>query len=115
MWEYRCRVLDIYDGDTFTLLVDLGFKTTHKVRIRLLDIDTPEVRGEEREWGLRAKAEAVDWLTERVEGEWPFIVRTEKTGKYGRWIGDIRSAHDDIWITDHLKAEGFDTEDWKNW
>ena len=45
MYEYRCKILRIVDGDTVDVDVDLGFGTwMHKERVRLLGIDTPESR-----------------------------------------------------------------------
>jgi micrococcal nuclease len=121
MWEYRCRVTDVYDADTFWVEIDLGFRIVHRVRVRLLNIDTPEIRGEERVWGLRAKDYLIEWLDRdqedatHLDHDWPFIVKTAKTGKYGRWLADLRHADGDVWVTDALKEAGFDTEDWKNW
>jgi micrococcal nuclease len=135
MWEYRCRVVDVYDGDTLTLDVDLGFNVTNRVRVRLLDIDTPEIRGEERPEGLLAKQFVMEWIAKWEhstsplapigDDDWPFIVRTKKTGKYGRWLADIFAEHtiivgyDDIpyeaSLVEALKDAGHDTEDWKEW
>jgi len=115
MWEYRCRVVSIYDADTFWVEIDLGFRMVHKVQVRLLNIDTPEIRGEERVWGLAAKDFLVEWLGPDADHGWPFIITTEKTGKYGRWLADLRHADGEVWVTDALKEAGFDTEDWKSW
>ena len=52
MHEYRAFVRKIYDGDTITVDIDLGFDIIlHKQKIRLLRINAPEVRGEQREEG----------------------------------------------------------------
>lgn len=43
--SYNCKVLDVYDGDTVTLCIELrGFGIT-KFSCRLLGIDTSEMRG----------------------------------------------------------------------
>ena len=43
MYEYKVKSVDhIVDGDTLDVTVDLGFDITHKIRVRLLGIDTPE-------------------------------------------------------------------------
>ena len=85
MYDYRAEVLRWVDGDTVDLLVDLGFTVLVRQRFRLLGIDTPEVRGVEREDGLRASAfaEALAPVGSTV------LVRSHKTGKYGRWLGEI--------------------------
>ena len=59
MYEYRCKVVKIIDGDTVDVDIDLGFGVwLHKERIRLFGIDTPESRTrdlEEKKYGLAAK------------------------------------------------------------
>ena len=42
MYEYSSTLVKIVDGDTVDVLIDLGFNTTKKERVRLLGIDTPE-------------------------------------------------------------------------
>ena len=86
-YSYSAIITDIYDGDTVTCNIDVGFGIVlHKRKIRLLGIDTPEVRGEEREEGLKAR----DWLRELVLGK-EIILYTvkDRTGKYGRLLGII--------------------------
>ena len=43
MYEYRCKVVHIVDGDTVDVDIDLGFGVwMKKQRIRMYGIDTPE-------------------------------------------------------------------------
>jgi micrococcal nuclease len=43
MYEYRCKIVKIIDGDTVDVDIDLGFGVwLHKERVRLYGIDTPE-------------------------------------------------------------------------
>ena len=45
MYEYRCKIVKVIDGDTVDVDIDLGFGVwLHKERIRLYGIDTPESR-----------------------------------------------------------------------
>ena len=93
MYEYRARVTDVYDGDTITCEVDLGFRfAAKKMKFRLYGINTPEVRGPERPEGLKVR----DWLRERILGK-DVIIKTYKdgTGKYGRWLCDVFPVPDD--------------------
>ena len=59
MYEYRCTVDRVIDGDTVDVHIDLGFGVwLHKERIRMLGIDTPESRTRnelEKKFGLLAK------------------------------------------------------------
>ena len=45
MYEYRCNVVKVVDGDTVDVDIDLGFGVwLHKERISLFGIETPESR-----------------------------------------------------------------------
>ena len=45
MFEYKCKVTKVVDGDTVDVDIDLGFGGWgHKERIRMYGIDTPESR-----------------------------------------------------------------------
>lgn len=86
-YKYKATVRSIYDGDTITADIDLGFGVIlSKQKIRLYGIDTPELRGEDRPDGLISR----DWLRDKIDGK-EIILETikDKTGKYGRWLGII--------------------------
>lgn len=105
-WTYRAELVEVVDGDTVDLRVDLGFKTYKKIRIRLDGVDTAEIFGpdsdEEYERGIEQKEFVVDFLD--VDGDWPLMFESvEESGKYGRWIGDI--AVDGERLTDALRDE----------
>lgn len=85
MYEYRCEVERVIDGDTVDLIVDLGFHLKIRERFRLFGIDAPEVRGPEKQEGKLATTFLIKLLGE-AEG---IIVRTEKQGSFRRWLGDI--------------------------
>lgn len=50
----KAIVKRIIDGDTLDVLVDCGFRRFSYERLRFNRINTPEIRGEEREDGLVA-------------------------------------------------------------
>ena len=92
MYEYKAVITDVYDADTVTANIDLGFKSGLRgVKLRLYGIDAPEMRGEEKEAGRVSR----DWLRERVLDKEVFL-RTyrDRTGKYGRWLADVYPADD---------------------
>ena len=87
MYTYEALVTSVYDGDTITVDIELGFGiVARKQKIRLANINTPEVRGEEREAGLISR----DVLREKILHK-TIIITTfkDKKGKYGRYIGEI--------------------------
>ena len=90
MYEYKIKSIDhIVDGDTFDCTVDLGFNISHKIRVRMYGINTPESRTrdlEEKARGLASKKRLIE-LLEQHEGN--LIVQTNKKGKYGRYLGTI--------------------------
>ena len=91
MYEYRCKVVHIVDGDTVDVDIDLGFGVwMKKQRIRLYGIDTPESRTrdlEEKKYGLAAK----EFLTGMLDDEAGIILKThkDKEGKFGRILGEL--------------------------
>ena len=102
MYEYKCTIVKVIDGDTVDVDIDIGFGVwLKKQRIRLYGIDTPESRTrdlEEKKYGLIAK--------EFVEASLPVgSTRTlttvkDKTGKYGRILGKFKAfdSYTDAWV-----------------
>ena len=91
MYEYRCKVVHIVDGDTVDVDIDLGFGVwLKKERIRMFGIDTPESRTrdlDEKKYGLMAK----DYITKLLDDEGGIVLKTRKDaeGKYGRILGEL--------------------------
>jgi micrococcal nuclease len=86
MYEYRCTLNRVIDGDTVDLTIDLGFYIFRRERIRLLGINTPELTGPTAAQGARAAAVLFDML----KGQ-PLTIQTkkDKTDKYGRMLGTL--------------------------
>ena len=103
MYEYKALVTKVYDGDTITVDIDLGFGVCLKgQKIRLLGIDTPEIRGDEREEGLKSRAA----LRGQIINKWVSIKTfKDKKGKYGRWLGEVWL--DDLCMNEWLLTEGY--------
>ena len=65
MYTYHATVDRVVDGDTVDALIDLGFDTHKKVRIRMMGMDAWESRTrnkEEKKKGLAAKARLIEIL-----------------------------------------------------
>ena len=87
LYQYRAIVVYVYDGDTITCNIDLGLNTwVHHEKLRLARINTPELKGSEREAGLRSR----DFLRESIhEKEIMIHTAKDKKGKYGRYIAEV--------------------------
>ena len=94
MYEYKATVTKVYDGDTITVDFQLGFGIILKSqKIRLLGINTPEVRGESKPEGLISR----DALRARILGK-VITIKTskDKKGKFGRWLGEVFIEEENI-------------------
>lgn len=105
MWIYPCVVIDNYDGDTFELELDLGFGLTLREVVRLHGVDTPEMRGGNaltKAAAVCARDRAASFLADNI-GQIRYR-SIERSGKYGRGIGDILvgSEHEFISLADWL-------------
>lgn len=88
MYEYNVIIISVYDGDTVTADIDLGFGVwLRKQKFRLIGIDTPEIRTRDLDEKKRGYA-ARDRLRELVLDK-HVIVKSHGKGKYGRWLVDI--------------------------
>ena len=88
MYEYRCTLRRVVDGDTIDVDVDLGFKVTlSNERVRLQGINTAESRTKnkaEKILGLAAKERLKELLPKK------FTIKTTKDGKgkFGRILAE---------------------------
>ena len=106
MYKYNAKVDRVVDGDTVDALVDLGFDTWKKVRIRMMGINTPESRTrdlEEKKRGLAAKKRLIELL-----GDGFFTLQSHGVGKYGRCLGEL--FVEDTNINQQLITEGHAVE-----
>ena len=96
MYEYKCKILRVVDGDTVDIDIDLGFGIwMAKERVRMMGIDTPESRTRdkvEKKFGLASKARLKKMLpTGSIQHLKTQIDRSgeDKRGKFGRVLGDF--------------------------
>ena len=101
MYQYKAKIIDVYDGDTVTAVVDLGFLHFQEMKLRLYGIDTPELKGDDRERGLEVR----DILRNLIlDKEVMIHSYKDKQGKYGRYLATI--FLDGININNWLVDEG---------
>lgn len=103
-YVYNAVLRSIYDADTIRVDIDLGFGTCiHNEPIRLMGINAPEIRGEERPQGLESKA----WLEERIQPGDKIVIQTVKDtkGKYGRYLAWVYVG--DVNINELMVEQGY--------
>lgn len=89
MYEYKIQVTRVLDGDTVDGIIDLGYKTYVRKRIRFLGFNAPETRTRNKEEKVRGLI-AKDWLINLCEEEkFTFILKSHGVGKYGRVLGEL--------------------------
>jgi micrococcal nuclease len=89
---YQAKIVEVVDGDTFDLMIDLGFNTFVKERMRLYGIDAPEMMtqaGNDLAWNLSMQ----------YPGSLPVIVQSVEApkskqfrDKYGRFLAVVYDA-----------------------
>lgn len=85
-YTYRAIILRVIDGDTIDVSLDLGCHITVYKRLRLLDLDTDEMRGGTPETKLRARA-AKARIAELLKMGRVFVsTKMDAKGKYGRLL-----------------------------
>lgn len=115
------KLVDVYDGDTVTCVIPVG-KDLYKFKMRLLGIDTPEMRpskaNADRENEIRAAVATRNRLLQYVLGEDAVDLRVKYTrsqvrrmlavtdrliclrchdfGKYGRCLVELFLAREDV-------------------
>ncbi len=113
MYKYNAKLDRVVDGDTVDALVDLGFDTWKKVRIRMHGMNAPESRTrnlEEKAKGIAAKVR----LEELLESG-RFVLQSMGVGKFGRCLGiiyvnDSNTKHLDVNVNKTLITEGHAVE-----
>lgn len=91
MPDYRYvidQVLEVVDGDTVELRLDMGFQIDYRIRVRLLGLDTPEKTGVQKPYGLAVKDWATRWYAAQKGSLYLISKEWDKYG--GRVLGDIQ-------------------------
>jgi len=84
----RVTILNIVDGDTVDVMLDLGFKIYYEMRLRLAGIDTPELRSSDPKERTRARL-VKEFVESRLSNTDNIVVETFKAGKFGRYLAEF--------------------------
>jgi len=95
-YTYLCKMERIIDGDTYILIIDLGFNTFNIQTIRAAFINTHEIHGKkskdpkEKELGEKAKVFVKEWF-KKYNDKCILMTLRDRKGNYGRYLGLILS------------------------
>lgn len=126
LFQYQTDLQRVIDGDSYVLSeIDLGFDTSLRdVRLRLLDIDTAEIRRPASDGeiaiGREQAAFVQEWFDEGIEqydgdsegdsaGKYPFVLHSHEWDRdsWGRVLGHI-SRKIDASTHDHARDLNLD-------
>ena len=110
MYEYRVKkLINVIDGDTIDVDIDLGFDISLVRRVRMAGIDTPESRTTdkaEKVLGLEAK----EYLKKMIKDAKTIVIKTElpdSSEKYGRILGWVYIDNANKSINEQMIADGY--------
>ena len=105
-YVYKALLKRIIDADTIVCDIDLGCEIwLRNEHCRLIGIDAPEVRGEERPQGIESRI----FLETLLGQDQRLLLRTHKNhkGKYGRWLVEVWQTDSDTSVNDILVEQGY--------
>lgn len=89
-YRYRATALGVHDGDTFTARVDVGFRTSVELELRVADLYAPELA---EPLGQEARGALQHMLAAGA----PLIVETRKAKRTGRDLRSFERYVADVW------------------
>lgn len=96
---YTAKIINIVDGDTVDMIVDLGFNTYVKDRFRLARIDTAEINSKD-EAERQLAQDAKNWMLHVLNKE--VIFKSIKKDKYGRYLAELFLLDQDTSLNQQL-------------
>lgn len=99
MFEYKCDIVRVVDGDTVDVDIDLGFGIwVRNERVRLYGIDTPESRTRDLREKFYGKY-ATEYLIAKLGDSCILRTKKDRAGKFGRVLGEfvVYDGHSDSW------------------
>ena len=104
-YVYVAEIVSVYDGDTATVDIDVGFDVWLRDQdLRFYCVNTPEIRGSERNEGIPVRDTVREWLP--VGSTVTLETVQDRTGKFGRWLALITPEGWDETVNARLLREG---------
>lgn len=104
MYEYEATLIEVIDGDTIDVWVDLGFSIRIKQRLRFAGINTPELHSTDEAEKARAQA-AKDRLVALLPQVFVIKTKKDKREKFGRMLAEVFVGEQSI--NTQMVTEGF--------
>ena len=99
MYEYKCKIVKVVDGDTVDVDIDLGFGVwLRDERVRLVGVDTPESRTSDKVEKLFGKAASAFVSSHLPVGSLHMLqtAKYDSKGKFGRILGNFMICGEDF-------------------
>lgn len=94
---YKADIVQVVDGDTLDLSIDLGFHVARKGRFRLANLNCPEL-------STAAGRTARDFIYQRLLAAKTIIVKTQKVDIHGRYVAHLFYSADEVTIDACFKS-----------
>lgn len=95
------------DGDTLSVEIDKFHDDFSRKRLRLLEVNCPEVRGVTRDAGFAALHFATEFFSHDMD--WGLVVQTALADKYGRRLAYVWRRSDGALLNEALVTSGHGT------
>jgi len=89
VYKYGAKLIRVVDGDTVDCMIDLGFDTWVKARLRLKGVDTWESRTRDLEEKKKGKAATAFTKKYMEKNDGKFTLQSYGKGKFGRVLAEI--------------------------
>jgi hypothetical protein len=99
VWTYRAALIQVIDGDTLRLEIDLGFHVHTQQDIRLLAVSAPETN---QPGGMESAGWVAGWISLLPDLRWPLLVTTaisriaepDEKRTFTRYLGTVADIVD---------------------
>jgi micrococcal nuclease len=89
MYAYLGRVINVVDGETVDIEIDLGFDLRRTDRFRLLGVRAPDPHGADQLLGDLATERLRDLLAAAVDGVVQVLTVRDRRDRYGRYLARV--------------------------
>ena len=104
-FTYKGSIHRVVDGDTYDVILDLGFCIAHKIRVRLRGVDTPEVYGNRATPEGKAASEYINNLI--INKNVTITTYKGAPTSFNRWEADVVLDDGQVNLAEDLVSKGY--------